>query len=108
MTSLIVYSLKKKRANNVCLLVPAIPNEGKWSDVEDFLHILTADYDFECFQQSPPSQITTNWILFQFIFLNVTVKDDFASLIVIYPNLQTNRNYVVDLLESFLGHTVYI
>ncbi|GET53668.1 hypothetical protein GLOIN_2v1800921 [Rhizophagus irregularis DAOM 181602=DAOM 197198] len=65
MTSLIVYSLKKKRANNVCLLVPAIPNEGKWSDVEDFLHILTADYDFECFQQSPPSQITTNWILFQ-------------------------------------------
>ncbi|CAB5374560.1 unnamed protein product [Rhizophagus irregularis] len=56
------------------------------------------DYDFERFQQSPPSQLTTNWILFQvgifdiemiqfdistvtstfnspnrFIFLNVTV-----------------------------------
>ncbi|CAB4477379.1 hypothetical protein RhiirA5_428469 [Rhizophagus irregularis] len=53
------------------------------------------DYDFECFQQSPPSQITTNWILFQVVHILVTVKDDFASLIVIYPNLQTNRNYVV-------------
>ncbi|RGB24771.1 hypothetical protein C1646_676108 [Rhizophagus diaphanus] len=180
MTSLIVYSLKKKRANNVCLLVPAIPNEfqnlgvrvirGKWSDVEDFLHILTADtivvismlyhdfdiqynlfqaciykqislfitfdsdYDFERFQQSPPTQLTTNWILFQvgifdtetiqfdistvtstfnspnqFIFLNVTVKDDLASLIVesiINPNLQTNRNYVVGefIAHTFLGH----
>ncbi|GBC19979.1 uncharacterized protein OCT59_006645 [Rhizophagus irregularis] len=27
MTSLIVYSLKKRRANNVCLLVPATSNE---------------------------------------------------------------------------------
>ncbi|CAB4436259.1 unnamed protein product [Rhizophagus irregularis] len=204
MTSLIVYSLKKKRANNVCLLVPTIPNEfqnlgvpvirGKWSDVEDFLHILTSDtivvismlyhdfeiqynlfqaciykqislfitfdsgmelehhvrnkscprtrlhqmlidYDFERFQQqSPPTQLTTNWILFQvgifdietiqfdistvtstfnspnqFIFLNVTVKDDLASLIVesiTNPNLQTNRNYVVGefIAHTFLGH----
>jgi hypothetical protein len=27
MTSLIVYSLKKRHANNVCLLVPTTPNE---------------------------------------------------------------------------------
>jgi len=202
MTTLIVYTLKKRRAKNVCLLVsttnefqnlgvPVI--EGKWSSVDDFLNILLADtivvismlyhdfdiqnnlfqacihrqislfitfdsgmelehhvrnkfcprtrlhqmlidYDFERFQQTPPSKLTTNWILFQvgifdietthfdistvtssfnspnqFIFLNVTVKDDLASLIVesiINPGLQTNRNYVVGefIAHTFLGH----
>ncbi|GES77178.1 hypothetical protein GLOIN_2v1800921 [Rhizophagus clarus] len=205
MTSLIVYSLKKRRANNVCLLVPATSNEvkfqnlgvhvigGKWSDVEDFIHILSTDtivvismlyhdfeiqhnlfqaciykhislfitfdsgmeiehhvrnkscprtrlhqmlidYDFERHQQPSPSNLTTNWILFQvgifdsetiqydistvtstfnspnqFIFLNVTVKDDLASIIVesiTNPRLQANRNYVVGefIAHTFLGH----
>ncbi|CAG8723899.1 14177_t:CDS:2, partial [Rhizophagus irregularis] len=63
------------------------------------------DYDFERFQQTSPSQLTMNWIL-SVHFLNVTVKDDLASLIVesiINPRLQANRNYVVG--EQFIAHT---
>ncbi|RIA83409.1 hypothetical protein C1645_786445 [Glomus cerebriforme] len=202
MTSLIVFSLRKRRANNVFLLVPTPPNEfqnieasiipGKWTQTEDFKSVLSADsvivismlyhdfevqcnlfqacvlqqialfitydsgmelehhvknrscprtrlhqmlidYDHDCVQKSS-IQHTTNWILFQvgifdietiqsdistvtstfnspnqFIFLNVTVKDDLASLIVesiINPKLQTNRNYVVGefIAHTFLGH----
>ncbi|PKC61693.1 hypothetical protein RhiirA1_539001 [Rhizophagus irregularis] len=134
MTSLIVYSLKKRCANNVCLLVPATPNEVKLllKSLSLFflyiilifsrtrLHQMLIDYDFERFQQTSPSQLTTNWILFQvgifvtstfnspnqFIFLNVTVKDDLASLIVesiINPRFQANCNYVVG--EQFIAHT---
>ncbi|RIA98875.1 hypothetical protein C1645_748662, partial [Glomus cerebriforme] len=202
MTSLIVFSLKKRCANNIFLLVPTPPNEfqnieasiipGRWSQTEDFESVLSADsvivismlyqdfeiqcnlfqacvlqqialfitydsgmelehhvknktcprtrlhqmlieYDHECVQKLS-IQHATNWILFQvgifdietiqfdistvtstfnspnqFIFLNVTVKDDLASLIVesiINPKLQTNRNYVVGefIAHTFLGH----
>jgi hypothetical protein len=88
------------------------------------------DYDY----QKLPSHQATNWLLFQvgifdietihfdistvtstfnspnqFIFLNVTVKEDLASLIVdsiINPKLQPNRNYVVGefVAHTFLGH----
>ncbi|CAB4480292.1 unnamed protein product [Rhizophagus irregularis] len=40
MTSLIVYSLKKRCANNVCLLVPATPNEIMTLNVSNKLLLL--------------------------------------------------------------------
>jgi len=90
------------------------------------------DYNDQCTTLLPENK--TNWILFQvgifdaetisfdvstvtssfnspnqFIFLNVTVKEDLASLIsesIINPKLQPNRNYVVGefIAHTFLGH----
>ena len=95
------------------------------------------DYDSGYFRKIPYHQ-ATNWILFQvgifdvetihfdistvtstfnssnqFIFLNVTVKEDLASLIVnsiINPRLPVNRNYVVGefIAHTFLGHVYQV
>ncbi|RGB32170.1 hypothetical protein C1646_230639 [Rhizophagus diaphanus] len=91
MTSLIVYSLKNRRANNVCLIVPATPNEVKLLLKSLFLYYINLfenaftsnviDYDFERFQQTPPSQLTTNWILYQVgIFDIETIQFDISTV----------------------------
>ena len=96
------------------------------------LHQMLIDYNEKTTALSPEHK--TNWVLFQvgifdtetisfdvskvtssfnspnqFIFLNVTVREDLASLItesIINPKLQPNRNYVVGefIAHTFLGH----
>ncbi|CAJ0635139.1 5920_t:CDS:2 [Entrophospora sp. SA101] len=84
-------------------------NNGYRSGIVNWIHFQVGIFD-EVILNNDLSNITTAFNSpNQFIFLNVTVKDDFVNVIVeaiVSSNVEPNRNYVVGdfVSHTFLGH----